>query len=52
MDIEIKKFQKIFKELLEGKSLRKLEEEYGINRESIVKKSRELFPEGSEEAQK
>ena len=50
--MEIKEFQKVFKEILQGKSLRNIEKEYGIDRKYIMKKCKDIFPEGSEELQK
>lgn len=51
-ELDVKSFQTIFREVLSGKSFREIEKEYGINREIVSKKCKELFPEGSEEAQK
>ena len=50
--MEIKEFQKVFKEILQGKSLRNIEKEYGIDRKYIMEKCKDIFPEGSEELQK
>lgn len=52
MNIEINKFQQIFKEILEGKSLRSIEKEYGINRNSLMDRCKELFSDNQKEMNK
>lgn len=49
MDKEI--FMKAFEEFLNGKSVRKIEEEYHINRDTFVRICRENLPEGSKRRQ-
>lgn len=52
MDLDLKTFQKIFQEIMEGTSLRKIESKYNTNRETIIQKCRKIFPENSEELNK
>lgn len=52
MNIELNKFQQIFRDIINGKSLRKIEIEYDVNRESILKMCRSLFPKDSIELEK
>lgn len=52
MNIKISEFQQIFKEILEGKSLRNIEKEYGINRNFLMNKYKELFSDNQEEMNK
>ncbi len=51
--MEIEKFQQIFRDIIQnGKTFRNIEEEYGVNRESIMKLCKSIFPEGSKELEK
>ncbi len=46
--MEALKFEEMFKEVIEGKSIRECEKIYGINRNTFVEMCKQIFPEGSE----
>jgi len=52
MNMDLNIFRRIFQEIINGTSLRQIESKYGINRETVIQKCRELFPENSNELYK
>lgn len=50
--MDVSKFEKMFKEVIEGKSIRECEKIYGINRNTFVEMCKQIFPEGSENMKK
>lgn len=46
------KFEKMFLDVINGKSIRECEQIYGINRNTFVTMCKQIFPEGSEERTK
>ncbi len=50
--MEALKFEEMFKEVIEGKSIRECEKIYGINRNTFVEMCKQIFPEGSENMKK
>lgn len=48
----VSKFEKMFNDVIEGKSIRECEKIYGINRKAFVEACKKVFPEGSENRKK
>ena len=50
--MEKSKFEQMFSDVINGKSIRECEQIYGINRNTFVTMCKRIFPEGSEQRTK